>query len=207
MCLVGLFLGSSRTWWEQLQPVQPRHWKLWAISVFCQRGASAPGISHSWAYCVSPSRKLTSIAACGWVGWVWRMRWTEIHPMYHSPVFAPWFGIAIVWRKEHLLPTISSVQSLSCVWLFATLWIAARHATLSIANTRNLLKLMSIESVMPSNHLILCHPLLRPPLIFLSIRVFSNESALRIRFCNSFASFCNSPTWMGSLLRIYMTVP
>ena len=77
---------------------------------------------------------------------------------------------------------ISSVQSLSRVWLFATLWTAARQASLSITNSWSLLKLMSIKSVMPSNHLILCHPRLLLPSIFPSIRVFSNESVLRIRF-------------------------
>ena len=76
----------------------------------------------------------------------------------------------------------SSVQSLSHVRLFATPWTAACQASLSIANSRSLLKLMSIESVMPSNHLILCHPLLLLPSIFPSIRVFSNESVLRIRY-------------------------
>ena len=76
---------------------------------------------------------------------------------------------------------LSSVQSLSSVWLFATPWTAARQASLSITNTRSPPKPMSIESVMPSNYLILCHPLLLPS-IFPSIRVFSNESALRIRW-------------------------
>ena len=70
-----------------------------------------------------------------------------------------------------------SVQSLSRVRLFATSWTAARQASLSITNSQNLLKLMPIESVMPSNHLILCRPLLLPSSIFPSIRVFSNESA------------------------------
>ena len=76
----------------------------------------------------------------------------------------------------------SSVQSLSCVWLFVTPWITAHKASLSITNSRSLLKLMSIELVMPSNHLILCCPLLLLPSIFPSIRVFSNESALHIRW-------------------------
>ena len=76
----------------------------------------------------------------------------------------------------------SSVQSLSCVWLFVTPWTAARQASLSITNSRSLLKLMSIELVMPSNHLILCHPFLLLPSIFPSIRVFSNESVLCIRW-------------------------
>ena len=75
----------------------------------------------------------------------------------------------------------SSVQSLSCVWLFATPWTAARLASLSITNSRSLLQLMSIESVMPSNHLILCHPLLLLPSIFPSIGVFSSKSVLHIR--------------------------
>ena len=84
----------------------------------------------------------------------------------------------------HILTTVvsQSVQSLRHVWLFATPWMAACQASLSIINARSLLKLMSIESVMPSNHLILSHPLLLPPSILPSIRVFSNESVLRIRW-------------------------
>ena len=74
----------------------------------------------------------------------------------------------------------SSVQSLRHVWLFLTPWTTACQASLSITSSQSLLKLMSIELVMPSNHLILCHPLLLPPSIFPSIRVFSKESLLRI---------------------------
>ena len=76
----------------------------------------------------------------------------------------------------------SSVQLLSHVRLFATPWTAACQASLSITNSQSLLELMSIELVMPSNHLILCHPLLLPPSIFPTIRVFSNESVLHIRW-------------------------
>ena len=76
----------------------------------------------------------------------------------------------------------SSVQLLSHVRLFATLWTTTRQASLSITNSQSLFKLMSTESVMPSNHLILCRPLLLLPSIFPSIRVFSNESVLRIRW-------------------------
>ena len=76
----------------------------------------------------------------------------------------------------------SSVQLLNCVRLFATPCTAACQASLNITNSRSLLKLMSFESVMPSNHIILCHSLLLPPSIFLSNRVFSNESVLRIRW-------------------------
>ena len=76
----------------------------------------------------------------------------------------------------------SSVQSLSHVRIFATPWTTTHQASLFITDSRSLLKLMSIKLVMPSNHLILCHPLLLPPSIFPSIRVFTNESVLRIRW-------------------------
>ena len=78
--------------------------------------------------------------------------------------------------------TISSVQSLSHVRLFVTPWIATHQASLSITNSRSSLRLTSIKSVMPSSHLILCHPLLFLPSIPPSIRVFSNESTLRMRW-------------------------
>jgi len=81
-----------------------------------------------------------------------------------------------------LFASVQSVQLLSCVQVFMTPWTTARQASLSITNSRSLLKLFSIESVMPSNHFILCRPLLLLPSIFPSIRVFSNESALRIRY-------------------------
>ena len=92
-------------------------------------------------------------------------------------------------------PQFSSVQSLSRVRLFATPWTTARQASLSITNSRSLLKPMSIESVMASNHFILCHSLLLLPSIFPSIRVFSNESALRIRWPKYWSfSFSISPS-------------
>ena len=88
----------------------------------------------------------------------------------------------------------SSVQ-FSCVWLFVTPWTAEHQASLSITNSRSLLKLMSIESVMPSNHFILCLPLLLPPSIFPSIMVFSNESVLCIRWPKYWSfSFSISPS-------------
>ena len=96
-----------------------------------------------------------------------------------------------------------SVQSLSCVWLCATPWTAARQASLSITNSQSLPKLMSIESVMPSNHLILSHPLLLLPSVFHRIRIFSNESVLRIRWPQYWSfSFNISPSnedlgWTG----------
>ena len=88
---------------------------------------------------------------------------------------------------------VVAVQSLSRVRLFATLWTAAHQASLSFPISRSWLKLMSIKSVMPSNHLILCCPLLLPPSVLPSIRVFSNEPALHIK-CAKYWSFSNSPS-------------
>ena len=97
----------------------------------------------------------------------------------------PWLEVSrylmnIGWMNESV--QFSSVQSLSRVQLFATPWTTACQPSLSITNSRSLLKLMSIESVMPSNHLILCHPLLLLPSMCPSIRVLSNESVLHIRW-------------------------
>ena len=78
-------------------------------------------------------------------------------------------------RKDNYCMTLSSVQSLSCVWLFATPWTTAGQASQSITNSQSPPKPKSIVSVMPSNHLFLCHPLLLLPSIFLSLRVFSND--------------------------------
>ena len=107
------------------------------------------------------------ISLCNWniVAWWNSLDWTKR-----------------LWNDMLSSVQFSSVQSLSRVRLFATPWIAAHQASLSITNTRSLPKLMSIESVMPSNHLIPCHPLLLLPSIFPSIRVFSNESSLCIRW-------------------------
>ena len=100
-----------------------------------------------------------------------------------SPALAGGFLITERPGKQGtLLQSVSSVQSLSHVRLFVTPWAAACWPSLSITNSRSLLKLMSVELVMPSNHLILCHPLLLLPSIFPSIRVLSNESVLRIRW-------------------------
>ena len=103
---------------------------------------------------------------------------------------APSCGYPGVWP-----PLLKTVKSLSRVRLLATPWTAARQASLSITISRSLLKLVSIESVMPSNHLILCHPLLLLPLIFPSMRVFSNKSVLHIRWPKYWSfSFSISPS-------------
>ena len=98
-----------------------------------------------------------------------------------SPIMCRIIVCLCFLRLVFCLHTVSSVQSLSRVWLFTTPWTTACQASLSITNFQSLLKLMSIESVMPSNHLILCRPLLLLHSIFPSIRVFSNESVLCIR--------------------------
>ena len=107
------------------------------------------------------------------------------------------------------LVQFSSVQSLSRVQLFVTPWTGACQASLSITNSQSLLKLISIELVMPSNCLILCHPLLLLPSIFLSIRGFSNESVLHIRWPKYWSfSFSISPSneYSGRLVGMWFTV-
>ena len=107
-----------------------------------------------------------------WVGKIpWRREWLP------TPVFLPGKS-----HRQRNLAGYSSVRLLSCVRLFVTPRTAARQASLSFTNSQSPPKPMSIESVMPSNHLILCRPLLLLPSIFPTIRVFSNESALHIRW-------------------------
>ena len=99
------------------------------------------------------------------------------------------------WEQELILGSLSSVQPHSRIQLFETPWTATCHASVSITNCQSLLNLMSIESVMPSNHLILCCPLLLLPSVFPSIRVFSNESVLHIRWPKYWSfSFSISPS-------------
>ena len=110
-----------------------------------------------------------------------------------------WMLTTIVFIGRHVfrkyrLSLISSVQSLSRIWLFATPWIAARQASLSNTSSQSSLRLTSIESVMPSSHLILCRPLLLLPLIPPSIRVFSNESTLHMRWPKWSFSFSIIPS-------------
>ena len=114
----------------------------------------------------------------------------EARPWTHNYISAGLLAASFAFEVQ-----FSSVQSFSRVQLFATPWTVARQASLSITNSRNLLRFMSIELVMPSNHLILCHPLLLLPSIFPSIRVFSNESVLRIRWPKYWSfSFSISPS-------------
>ena len=114
---------------------------------------------------------------CGFDLWVRKILWRRARQL--TPVFVPGES---PWTEEPSRLDSSSVQLLSWVWLSATPWTAEHQASLFITNSRSLLELMSIESVMPSNHLILCCPLLLLDSIFPSIRIFSNESALCIRW-------------------------
>ena len=109
------------------------------------------------------------------------------------PLVPPWVSVKVYFHLK-----FCSVQSFSCVWLFAIPWTAVSQASLSITNYWSLPKPMSIESVMPSNRLILCHPLLLLPSIFPIIRVFSNESALSIRW-TKYWSFSFNMDWLDLL--------
>ena len=132
--------------------------------------------------------------------------------MQEHPVLSP--SSPTLWihrgREKHCAHykkvTFSSVQSLSGLQLFATPWTAAQQTSLSITNSLSLLTLMSNELVMPSNHLILCSPLLLPPSIIPSIRVFSNKSVLRIRWLKywSFSFSMNSSGEYSGLISFRM---
>ena len=131
--------------------------------------AAVHGVAESdiWAHIHTLDRAILHIVICTWC---WHM---ASHRIFFYLYYMVSFWVC--------LGLFSSVQSFSRVRLFATPWTAAHQASLSINNSQNLPKLMSIELVMPSNHLILCCPHLLLPSIFPNIRVFSNESALRIR--------------------------
>jgi len=109
-------------------------------------------------------------------------------------LLCPYLQIEMIPGKSPSM--FSSVQLLNYVWLFATPRTAAHQASLSFTNSRSLLKLMSIESVMPSNHLVLCHLLLLLPSIFPSIRVFSSESVLHIRWPKYWSVSFSMNEWM-----------
>ena len=110
-------------------------------------------------------------------------------------VYSSWGGKAVDMTERLSTAQFNSVQSFSRVRLFATPLTAAHQASLSVTNSQSLLKLVSIESVMPSNHLILCRPFITPPSISPSIRVFSNDSVLHIRWPNYWSfSFSISPS-------------
>ena len=147
---------------EELGRLQSMGWRRvghdWAtsLSLSCIREGNGNPLQCS---CLENPRK----------GGAW---WAAVYGVAQSRTRLKWLSSS----------SSSTVQLLSRVWLSAAPWTAVRQAFLSITNSPSLLRFMSIESVMPSNHLILCHPLLLPPSIFPRIRVFSNESVLRIRW-------------------------
>ena len=168
--------ASSRSWW-------------WTGTPGMLQCMGLQRVRHNWAAELTDTLIVLSISSL-------------IYFLFCSPsrnVFSNMVVIIHMWwlnldQLKLNKITFSSVQSVNHVRLFVTPWTAARQASLSITNSRSLLKHVSIESVMPSNHLILCHPLLLPS-NFPSIRVFSKESALHIRWpkCWSF-SFSISPS-------------
>ena len=139
---------------------------------------SVLSLQEAWGYVLMVIKKLTFS--------IWWGVFTSVKQMCAIPE---------VCIKYYYLSTFSSVQLLSHVRLFVTPWTAARQASLSITNSWSLPKLMSIESVMPSNHLLPCRPLLLLPSVFPYIRVFSNGSALLIRWPKYWSfSFSISPS-------------
>ena len=142
-------------------------------------------LSHQWILFVQVS------CLCNHIWFVWSF--IDVPIIGNVLIVSRWILISMCQLcSSH---QFSSVQSLSHVQLFVTSWTAARQASLSITNSQSLLKLMSIVSVMPSNHLILCRPLLLLPSIFPSIRVFSKKSVLHIRWPKHWSfSFSISPS-------------
>ena len=133
--------------------------------------SSPPKVAKYWrfSFSISPSNKYPGLIS-------YRMEWLDLLAVQGT------LKCVYIYICIHKLSQFSSVQSLICVWLFATPWIAARQASLSITNSQRSLKNMRIKSVMPSSHLILCCPLFLLPPIPPNIRVFSNESTLPMRW-------------------------
>ena len=163
-----------------------------SISVFSNKSALPIRWPKYWSFSMSPSNEYSGLIS-------FRIHWYDLlavqgtrKSLLHTTVQKHQFFSTqpSLWSNSHIhtwlleIPSVqfSSFQSLSRVWLFATPWIAACQASLSITNSRRSLRLTSIESVMPSSHLILCCPLLLLPPLPSSIRVFSNESTLHMRW-------------------------
>ena len=139
------------------------------VAISFSRGSSQP-------------RDWTCVSEISCIGRQILYHWATWEALDHVVTLLLIFGANSVLFAIPAKIFFSSVQSLSCIWLFVTPWTTALQASLSITNSCSLFKLMSIESVMPSNHLIPCCPLLLLPSLFSNIRVFSNESGFRIEW-------------------------
>ena len=170
--------------WDHIKPAPPTlegevlttHWTTREVpqnsfcSFMCNVNFSPPFINFIFLKFVHSVTFLVNI-----IYWFWE--YTKMEKQTGYPLFLPKKNFFLLFSTLFFM-SISSIQSLSHVQLFATPWTAAYQASLSITNSRSLLELMSVKSVMPSNHLVLCHPLLLLPSMFLRIWVFSNESVL-----------------------------
>ena len=173
--------GTQSTWYKKIPQGQ----------LSLDSGPHTPSLSASAA----------SLALCDV-----RKQWVDVSSLNHwelslSMISTMKIQVNTLYCKYRYLHQLSSVQSLSHVWLFATPWTAACQASLSITNSQSLLKLIPIESVMPSSHLILCRPLLLLPPIPPSIRVFSNESTLRMRW-SKYWSFSFSIRYLHTHIKL-----
>ena len=186
---------ASLTQWTWVW-VNPRSW-WWTGKPGMLQSMGSQRVRHDWA------TELKWMKNFAFYRKVWSIIFLCIPPrLFLSSIILPQvFTKYILWtqikstRTDLCLYQFSSVQLLSHVWLFSISWTAVCQASLFITNSRSLLKLMSMESVMPSNHLIFCHSLLLPPSIFPSIKVFSEESVLHIRWTKYWSfSFSISPS-------------
>ena len=195
---VQFTLSSRNTWGKKHFPFQPEVFKSlhtirptvivkqWKITWYCSMNVTVVSLHALSISLYNVSEEVLWL----WPRLILKQPWLNVLIHISQRHMQTFFSLITIKKHKFslrryfrlLLVRFSSVPSLSRVWLFATPWTAAYQASLSITNSRSLLKLMSTELVMPSNHLILCHPLLFLPSIFLSIRVFSNESVLCIRW-------------------------
>ena len=180
---------SEAAWWNGRHPcVKVRDWRmLWLYlpAVWLSTKHLNSLTLHFLKY---KMRVVSNTYLFLWSKMVVKIKWgREMEILAHWSHHEVRTQLAFVWSLHIIIldsfprNQFNSVQSLSHVWLFVTPWTETCQASMSITNSWSLLKLMSIKSVMPSNHLVLCHTLLLPPSVFPSIRVFFSDSVLRIR--------------------------
>ena len=193
-------------------------WKQWTLRAIFKLISLYPSVAHIFLYVILHILSVYDLKHMNMVileamCWKWQNQHREagvsktphrrLPTKYQNCIFTckKWIYIGVcvcVCVCIICLYYTSSVQSLSCIRLFVTPWTVARQASLSITNSRSLLKLTSIELVMPSNHITLCHPLLLLPSIFPRIGVFSKESVLRVAKVLEFQLQHQSLWWMFS---------